>query len=615
MWPFARRTSEFVLLPTWQGIALEPLSDNLFLRVGQSGFQIGAEPAGLALAASPPDTEAYADATSMTRRFDLTPLPTASLLQQLQTEIDGAAAAPPLARAPLRRAAAQTMVALGLGAEAQAMLQLAAAGDARETDNPDAIGLGAIAALLAGRDGETDGLSDPRLTGTDEIALWRAVREARLREGSPQAASVFAATLPLLLSYPAGLRDRLLPLAAETMALNKSDGVETLLSSRPDDRSLALARGLWLEAKGDHDQALAIFDQLASGPDRLARVRAASRAVELRLASRAIDAKQAADALEKQIYAWRGDRHEIALRERLAELRGQSGSWRAALALLRETEALSPDDQPAIHARLKELFAAFLSDHNADRQSPFELVALVDENPDLLPEGPQAAEMAARLADRLLALDLPKRADPVLAKLVQSSTGAARAGFGVRLAALRLREGNADGALAALSASGSDDLPAPIEQQRVIVKARALARRGDPGTAVALLEAVGSTEADAARADILEEAKDWRQAERALADYAGKTVPAAGSLDDAQRRTLLRLAGATAQAGDPAALAALRQREGKRMDGGPLGDMFRLLTSGPVQGGADLTRAGREIALARSVPADLKALEPGRRNP
>jgi hypothetical protein len=551
----------------------------------------------------------------MTRRYDLPPLPTPSLLRQLQTEIDAAAMAPPLARAPSRRAAAQTMIALGLGAEAQAMLRLASAGDAREADDPDAIGLGALAALLADRDGEAEGLSDPRLTGTDEIALWRAVREAKKREGSPAAASVFAATLPLLLSYPTELRDRLLPLVAETMALNKSDGLEELLSRHPDDQSLALARAIWLEAKGDKDGALKIYDRLTAGADRLLRVRAAPRAVELRLSTGAIDPKQAADALEKQFYAWRGDQHEVALRERVAELRSRSGSWRAALALLRESEALSPDDQPAIHARLKGLFAAFLSDHNADRQSPFDLVALVDENPDLLPDGGQGAEMAARLADRLLALDLPKRADPVLARLVQSSTGAARAGFGARLASSRLREGDADGALAALSASGSDDLPAELVQQRVLVKSRALARRGDPAGAVALLEQIGSAEADAARADILEEARDWRQAERALADYADKTVPTAGSLNDAQRRTLLRLAGATAQAGDPAALAALRQREGKRMEGGPLGDMFRLLTSGPVQSSTDLSRVGREIALARGLPADLKAMKPARQNP
>jgi hypothetical protein len=56
--PVARRTSEFVLLPTWQGIAVEPLSDKVLLRVLQSGFRLGAAPAGLALAASPPDAAA-----------------------------------------------------------------------------------------------------------------------------------------------------------------------------------------------------------------------------------------------------------------------------------------------------------------------------------------------------------------------------------------------------------------------------------------------------------------------------------------------------------------------------------------------------------------------------
>ena len=308
--------------------------------------------------------------------------------------------------------------------------------------------------------------------------------------------------------------------------MNKLDAADTLLAHRPDERDLGFARALLLEAKGDKDRALAGFDRLATDPDQLTRARAATRAVELRLATGAFDARQAADALDRQLLAWRGDRREPALRLRVADLRAQSGSWREALALLRETETLWPDDQPAIHARLKATFAAFLNAQDADRQSPFDLVALIDENPDLLPAGEQDPEMAARLADRLLALDLPKRAAPVMEKLVQSAAGAARAGFGARLAALRLREGDADGALAALSASASDPLPPAIEQQRALVKARAIARRGDPAAAAALLADVGTAEADEARAAILEDAKDWPQAERALADYAGADDPA-----------------------------------------------------------------------------------------
>ena len=50
-----------------------------------------------------------------------------------------------------------------------------------------------------------------------DIALWRAVRLSQLDPGSAPAAAMFAATLPLLLTYPPEIRDRLLPLVAETL--------------------------------------------------------------------------------------------------------------------------------------------------------------------------------------------------------------------------------------------------------------------------------------------------------------------------------------------------------------------------------------------------------------
>ena len=67
------------------------------------------------------------------------------------------------------------------------------------------------------------------------------------------------------------------------------------------------------------------------------------------------------------------------------------------------------------------------------------------------------------------------------------------------------------------------------------------------------------------------------------ADRLCREVGAAeGTLDDAQRRTLLRLATAAAQAGDDATLTELRERDTARMRTGPLADMFRLLTAAQV---------------------------------
>ena len=110
------------------------------------------------------------------------------------------------------------------------------------------------------------------------------------------------------------------------------------------------------------------------------------------------------------------------------------------------------------------------------------------------------------------------------------------------------------------------------------------------------------------RAQILETASDWAGAEQAWLECAALTLPDSGMLDEAQTRTVLRLATATARAGDDAKLGGLRDTYGARIGAGPLGDMFRLLTAEPINTTADITRSQREMNLAASLPAGLKAV-------
>ncbi|MBV8575043.1 MAG: hypothetical protein JOZ58_08390 [Acetobacteraceae bacterium] len=608
--PAGRRTPEFALLPSWQGVAIEPLSDGLALSSQKEGFVLSALGGKLALAGAAASADALAESRSLTRLYDFSPLPVPELMTRMQAQVSAAGSAPPLARGRKRQEAAETMIALGLGAEAQSELLLAAAEDAREAEDARAQGLLAIAALLAGRPEEAGALADPRLTGSDEIALWRAVKDAAGEEGSPAAASVFAATAPLVLAYPSPLRDRLLPLVAETMAAaGEIAGAEKLITNREDDAPLALARAMLLEAKHDEDAALAAYDALWGSRDRLIRARSALRAVELRLATGRIDARAGADAIDRLLYSWRGDQRELGLRLRLAALRADGGEWRPALSLLRETERLFPDQRAHIHQRMQETFAALLRNGNAGQLPPLELVTVVEDNADVVPDGKAGEELATAVADRLVALDLPARAGAALNKLMQNGPpGPVRARFGARLAALRLGEHDPSGALAALADSAAQGLTAPLAEERTLLSARAHAERGATAEAVAELAALDTEAADQARASILEAAKDWAAAERALADYAARTVPPEGALTDDQRRTLLRLASAAAQAGDTEQLASLGRREAARMEGGAFGDTFRLLTADPVRGIADLPRAGKETKLARGVTAELKGM-------
>ena len=443
-------TPEFTLLPTWQGVALAAVSDELVLREATDGFMLGsAQPRrALVLAKADTDLGALDDAARLTRRFDLPGLPVPALLQRLQGAAAGCGAEPAGLRTAPRIAAAQAMLALGLGVEAQAVLSVAASSDPRAEDDPDLLGLSAVAALIAGRPQESAALDDPRLTGTDEVALWRGLRAAMLREGAPAAAAVLAAEYRLLLAYPPPLQARLLPLAAETMALGgEADAAQRLVDARPHDTGLDFARALLAEQR-DRPAALALLDRMAQSPDRLVRARAAPRAVELRLAAGQLTPAGAADAMEKLLFTWRGDGREVALRLRAAELRAQAGAPRAALPCCAKPLKSLPDAQDTLRAGMQTIFSAALA---ADRQTPLpplELVAMAEENPDLIAEGEPGLALARTLADRLAALDLPRRAAPVLEKLVAAAQpGVVRAELGGRLAGMRVLLGDPAGAL------------------------------------------------------------------------------------------------------------------------------------------------------------------------
>lgn len=608
--PVDRRAPQFALLPTWQGVVVAPASDALRLRTARGGFVLSAEgQPGLVLSAPNAAALAAEDASALSRRYDFPDLPLRGLMRRLQATIDAAATTPPQARGPKRVAVGEALIALGMGTEARSVLHLAGAGDGRLADDPDRIGLSAIAAILAGR-GPTAGIDDPRLDGTDEIALWRALRTAQAGRRA-EAAPVLAASYKLLLSYPAPLRVRLLPLAAEAMALGgEPKAAAALLAARKDDKSLLLARALLAETDADTETALTLYDRAAGGSDRLVRARAAFRAVQLRVADKQLTPAKAADALDRQILAWRGDGRELKVRQREAALRAQAGEPRRALALLRETARLFPHDAPAIHTQLVDIFAAALTAEREHPLPPLQLVALADENPDLVPAGEPGRVLASHLADRLVALELPSRALPVLQKLADSTPpGDARSALGARLAEARMQQGDAKGALASLAATlGVGHMAPDLLQRRTLLFARAAAATDQLPQALQALQVLHSAAADEVRASLLEHAKDWPAARDALLAWTARTVPAEGVLTPIQAAAMLRLASAAAQMGDEALLARLHQHDLPRLPPGHLADMFRLLTAGPVDAVADLGRAAQETQLASRIPAALKSL-------
>ena len=577
------------VLATWAGVAVEPFSDDVVLRPTAKGFTLATPGASPAM---PPPAPVF------TQRFDFPNLPVPALMQRLQAAAAGAAAAAPRARTPGRIAVAQAMLALGMAAEAQGVLSLAAGDDPAAASNPDVVGLSAIAALLAGRMDDTGGLASPSLDGRDDVVLWRGVRDAVLGHAAGPA-STLPPLLPLAAGYPMPLRDRVLPVVAETAVLAGHPAAATL----PDMPRLGFARALQLERGGQVDAALAAYDALAAGRDQLDQVRGGAGAVELRLATGQVTPAQAADALRRLLPTWRGDGREAATRMRVAELQAQAGAFRPALDLLRETEALFPDARPAIRARMATVFAAVLT--AGDATSPLDFVVLAADYADLVPPGPPGAALARLLTDKLLALDLPARARPVLeTRVAAAPPGPVRAGLGHRLASLQLDAAEAAAAERTLAASDAPGLPERLQAERAMLLAKARAAQGDLAGATAGLSALATPAADDLRARLLESARDWRGALAALNDLTAKVIPPSGPVAGAAADLVLRQASAAVQAGDAALLHDLNTRYANRL-AGPRAELFQVLTAAPVGGVGDLPRAAKEVALARAVPGRL----------
>ncbi|MBP0446241.1 hypothetical protein J8J14_15820 [Roseomonas sp. SSH11] len=582
----ARSLAQVDLLPTQLGVAALARADTValrrsgdhFLLLGVSGaIRPGPDPAG----------------TEMSRLMELPRLDPAAGQERLRAQHASLAAAPPLTRMPLRRAAAEGMLALGLAQEAQAMIRLAFQEDPRASSDPRSILLNAAAALLANRLPEARPLATAEMPANDEVTLWRALLAAM--EGDASAAAPgLARTLPLLLGYPEPMRARLLPLAAEALQeAGDAGAARQLLQSAGDLPFLALARARMAEAEGRAEEALSLYATLASGRDRLVRARALRRAAELRLASGTLDAAGAAAALEAALFAWRGDAEELGLRLRIAALRGAAGNARAALDLLKDTAAIYPDQGDRIRPAQE---AAFLQ--AIGQEPPLTAAALWESQPALLPKDQRGATALASLADRLAAMELPDRGVALMEQALDRAAPAQRPALAMRLAELRLAAGKPAAALHALEAVPDDPENA---LSRGLVAARARSALGAGAEAVSILRGLGAP-ALPALAALLAERQDWIGASDAFI-----ALSASRPEDPATPQHVLRAAAFAALGGDAARLAAIRAAWLQRIGQGSLAEALALLTADPARGLSDLPRLQRELDLFRGFPNKLEA--------
>ncbi|HEY0420782.1 MAG TPA: tetratricopeptide repeat protein, partial [Acetobacteraceae bacterium] len=327
----------------------------------------------------------------------------------------------------------------------------------------------------------------------------------------------------------------------------------------------------------------------------------------------AITPAQAAEKLERLRFAWRGDELELDIVERLGDTYIQAGNYPAGFDTLRQAAALNPDNPRAarITERMSKVFTDLFSRDGAAKLKPLEALGLYDQFKELTPVGAAGDAVIRNLAERLVEIDLLGRAAELLQHQVDYRLqGVDKGKVGARLAAIRLLDSKPDDALKALDASTVPDLPADLQAERRVLRARALSQLKRPAEALALLAQDSSLPAEMLRVDIAWRAGQWADAATALVKVIGPPPAADAPLPRETGKLVLNRAVALALAGDAPALEKLRSDFGPVMGKGPDADSFRVLTRPGQAGGlidmASIRSRVREVDVFQSFLAGYR---------
>ncbi|MDX2027526.1 MAG: hypothetical protein SFW62_02705 [Alphaproteobacteria bacterium] len=614
----ARKMADFQILPAAQGLVIKPLTEKLIVRAVTDGIEITSE--GGLRASSSHDTGSSRESSQRAKaaaagksmfnfnawrgKPDETFTQTRQRLQQTIVDV------PETERNRARLELGRFYFAHGYGEEASAFFAYLTKQVPDLAAHADFRALVGAAKILAWRaeEGLVD-LNTPQLSNQPEIELWEAVALAELRNWK-DAEEKFALTENMLHGYPEPFYSRFYMLAIESaLAQNKNreaaDWLDRLDSGRHSEGAEAginYLYGVLYAREGKADKAQQAWKKAAATRDRLYKTRAEMALVDLGVSTRSLTPAQAADRFEALRFAWRGDDLEIDTLHRLGQYYIQSKNVKAGLNTLSRAVQLAPKSPlvPQIKEEMSGIFHdIFLADLGSDL-SALDALTLYQQYRGLMPTGADGNAVMRNLAERLVAIDLLDQAADLLEDLVKNRLqGEEKGRVSARLAAIRLLDHKPEAALAGLDMGKDSSYPTDLQNERTLLRAKALSELNKDEEALALLNDNTHEAARILRADITMRAQHWGDATKALLELIGPPPAAGTALNLNQASWLVNAAIALSMAGDQEGLHKLAVDYGPSVATLPQNDTFRVLTQ-PEK--ADQLR---DIAAAQSKIADV----------
>lgn len=593
-----RRYADLEILPASIGMVVRPLSDNLKVtRI--DNFVLISSPNGIT--ATPGATAGPVAVASDTasgprdesRLFDFPNWRQGGILQ-LDKNVRALQLAIAEAKKDDEKNALMMKLALlyfanNFGQETLGMLRLIETDSPEMAKNPNFIALRGAASAMAGHyDEAIADLSHPAIQQHGEVNLWVGYAAAATEQWR-MANRAFPPDNYLLLQYPENIAAPFTIYMAESaLRLGKAERATALLASLDtmeggfDPHYAAAIQYLKGEAArqmGNPQEAIRLWRPVAFGLDRLYHTKASLAMATLRYQEKIIPAKTAIDELDSLRFAWRGDGLEIQVLQSLGRVKIADRQYLSGLEDMKTAALLADnlrDDSQPIKDEMAAVFTDLFVKGGAKNVPPLEAVSIYNGFSAYMPDGEQGAVATLNFADNLITMDLLGQAAKLLEQELQSPDmpESRKPATYNKLAAVYLLDSLPDKALSTLSAAPAADAAA-VNDERVLLRARAMSQLNRPDDAIAALAASNSTDALKLKADVLWRARKWKEAAVTL---QGMLPAADKGLTEADAQLVINTAVGYKLAGDTASLAQIKSRYLSPMDATSQRDTFRVVT-------------------------------------
>ena len=606
---------EVRLLPTFQGLAVEPRSDRVTVALDEQGVLITGDGGFNVSAATLRESQSGDEVAFDTGRrlLDLETWRGAEPFLTRKQELQQTTVAADSGSADLARLdVARFYFAHGLASEALGALDLIERSPKRLDADPQLLLLRGASALLDNEfEAAAESLLHPALDSEWDAHLWRGALAAA-SEDWPSAAQFLRETEPLIEDYPAPVRNRLWLLAAEAQ-IQIADGaaaqqyLDQVRKNEPtvfDQARIDYLEGRRLVLEGETELASELWRTVAASGYGAAAARARLALIEQGMDDGTLSRVDAIADLEHLQFAWRGDTFEFVLLQRLGELYLEQNRFRDALLTMRQAASYLPHAvrSKTIAQRMREVFADLFMTDLGKAVPPVAALGIYREFRELTPGGEEGDRLVARLADRLVEVDLLEQAAELLqGQIDHRLAGQERAATGSRVAMIHLLDRRPKEALTVLAQTDMEELPESLVKERRLLRARALIESDRSGEGLGLLGEDKSEEAQRLRAQVYWTERRWPEAAATLEELLPETLPSEADQSEESARLIASLAVAYTLAGDRNGLADLDWRYGNFMTGTAQAEAFAMLT-GDLNSGAIISIAD-ELASVGTIQA------------